>query len=386
MQSSQPSWKASAPVLYFPPDPPLSMEHCSVPILFQITVCKTPSPPSLGSRPFLGPLSGPEPAESDATTFASSCQSTMVGWCQHLLQYWHSSSEPVGDLEMVTGFSCGPKTQLQHWLGWGCSDRAWPLHGHPPGPLLVLRPFPGHFPGSLQQFWCCCGHKQRLFLWQGDKHYPQACISAPSPSPCSTESCPCCRPWQHIRHPFKGGHPWFPARLPFCILLLDLATTIPPLWQISPRVMPISIKSSHAPLDDGATSLNPSPLYPFCWAEVCIFLWKGVNPLPLSTIADPTICLITSQALCASLWDSSASGYSLGIWKFHLFCDIFTIPEVDCLPASFKLVHSFALWAATDPSTFGPGLPTNVQFEPGSISIIKKYLATICAWHLTQGW
>ena len=121
---------------------------------------------------------------------------------------------------------------------------------------------------------------------------------------------------------------------------------------------------------------NPLPLCPHCWAEECIFLWKGINPPPLSTIADPTICLITSQALCASL--QNLSSYGLCIHKFHLFCDIFTVPEVDHLLASFELLHSFAIWAVTDPSTFGPGLPANIWFKPVSVSIVKISSCNLC--------
>ncbi|KAG1759423.1 hypothetical protein EDD22DRAFT_782530, partial [Suillus occidentalis] len=56
--------------------------------------------------------------------------------------------------------------------------------------------------------------------------------------------------------------------------------------------------------------------------------------------------------------------------KFHIFCDIFSIPEPDRLPASFELLHSFALWAMTD-------------LDPG---VICKYLSAVQAWHIAQGW
>ncbi|KAG2748160.1 hypothetical protein P692DRAFT_201715613, partial [Suillus brevipes Sb2] len=60
--------------------------------------------------------------------------------------------------------------------------------------------------------------------------------------------------------------------------------------------------------------------------------------------------------------------YGSGLRKFHIFCDIFSIPEADRLPASFELLHSFALWA------------------PVSVSVARKYLSAIRAWHLAQGW
>ena len=130
--------------------------------------------------------------------------------------------------------------------------------------------------------------------------------------------------------------------------------------------------------------LNPSPLRPHCRADECIFLWKGVNIAPSSTISDPTIQLIAALATRASLCDTSS--YGSGLRKFHLFCDIFTIPESDHLPASFPLLHSFALWAVTDPSMLEPGLAVGVQFEPISVAVVRKYLLAVCAWHIAQGW
>ena len=86
----------------------------------------------------------------------------------------------------------------------------------------------------------------------------------------------------------------------------------------------------------------------------------------------------------ASLWD--AGGYGTGLRKFHLFCDIFSIPESACLPASFELLHSFAIWAVTDPKELSPSLSMKCPFEPVSIDAIRKYLSGVRAWHIAQGW
>ena len=59
---------------------------------------------------------------------------------------------------------------------------------------------------------------------------------------------------------------------------------------------------------------------------------------------------------------------------------------MDRLPASFELLHSFTLWPVTDPATFGPGLSTDIQFKPVSVSVVRKYLAAVRMWHLAQGW
>ena len=130
--------------------------------------------------------------------------------------------------------------------------------------------------------------------------------------------------------------------------------------------------------------LTPSPLHPPCRAEECIFLWKGANTAPASIINDPTIERIAALATRASLRDSSS--YGSGLRKFHLFCDIFTISKSDRLPASFPLLHSFALWTVSDPDTLGPEASTGIPFEPVSVGVARKYLSAIRAWHVAQGW
>ncbi|KAG1760431.1 hypothetical protein EDD22DRAFT_781148 [Suillus occidentalis] len=119
--------------------------------------------------------------------------------------------------------------------------------------------------------------------------------------------------------------------------------------------------TSHTPLHTIS-----SPLRPHCKASERIFLWRGVNSPPPSTIDNPVIQLIASRASRASLRDTA--NYGAGLRKFHLFCDIFSIPESNRLPASFELLHSFVLWA------------------PISVSVARKYLAAIRAWHIAQGW
>ena len=132
--------------------------------------------------------------------------------------------------------------------------------------------------------------------------------------------------------------------------------------------------------------LSPSPLRPACKAAERIFLWQGVNSPPPSTIDNPVIHHIASLASRASLRDTS--GYGSGLRKFHLFCDIFSIPEAERLPASFELLHSFALWAVTDPSPNDPvlSLGDDIPFEPVSVNVARKYLAAVRAWHIAQGW
>ena len=73
--------------------------------------------------------------------------------------------------------------------------------------------------------------------------------------------------------------------------------------------------------------------------------------------------------------------------KFHIFCDVFSISEQSRIPASFELIHSFALWAATDPEAIGPGISLDIPFdETVSVTTVRKYISGIRAWHIAQGW
>ena len=98
----------------------------------------------------------------------------------------------------------------------------------------------------------------------------------------------------------------------------------------------------------------------------------------------PIIQLLAGLASQASLQD--ASGYSSGLRKFHLFCDIFSIPEGAWLPASFELVHSFAILVVTDPKDINLSLAADCPFEPVSIDTVGKYMSGVRAWHIAQGW
>ncbi|KAI0082955.1 hypothetical protein BDY19DRAFT_877984, partial [Irpex rosettiformis] len=125
-------------------------------------------------------------------------------------------------------------------------------------------------------------------------------------------------------------------------------------------------------------------LRPPCPARQRLFQWRGVNTPPASTLPHPILQYLDAQASQASLSDTSS--YGAGLRKFHLFCDIFSVPESARLPASLPVLKSFALWAITDPDPEDPILAGGTPFEPVSITAVRKYLAAVRAWHLAQGW
>lgn len=134
----------------------------------------------------------------------------------------------------------------------------------------------------------------------------------------------------------------------------------------------------------GHMNLIPSPLRPSCPADQRMFRWRGVNTPPPSVLPIPVIQRLADIAAHASLKDPASIGS--GLRKFHIFCDIFSIPETDRLPASLPLLRSFALWAAADPDPADPTLCDGTVFEPVSAKTASKYLSAVKAWHYAQGW
>ena len=168
---------------------------------------------------------------------------------------------------------------------------------------------------------------------------------------------------------------------PMEILRVSSLASHPSSAFVSPTpIVPQQLEvSSH-----GYLEINPSPLHPDCKANKWIFLWKGVNLPPANVINAPVLQFLANLAPRSSIQD--ASSYGSGLRKFHVFCDIFTIPKVDQLPASFPLLHSFALWAIMDPSLLDQEIFKPTQFEPISDNVVQTYLTSICTWHIAQGW
>jgi hypothetical protein len=108
-----------------------------------------------------------------------------------------------------------------------------------------------------------------------------------------------------------------------------------------------------------------------------LFHWKGINTPPLSTIDNAFIQYIECIASRASLWDTAS--YGAGLRKFHVFCNVFSIPEAQRLPASFKVLRSFALWVVTDPDSVDPAIAAAIPIELISVVTARKYPAAIRA-------
>ena len=153
---------------------------------------------------------------------------------------------------------------------------------------------------------------------------------------------------------------------------LVVTTLLPPLLPLDTPSLPLEL-----------LPLLPSSLRPHCRADQRLFLWHGVNTPPPLTLQVPVLEHLASLVSTHSLCDPSS--YGAGICKFHVFCDIFSVPEPDCLPASFALLNSFALWAAADPTHADFSEHADMRFEPVAPTTVRKYLSAIAAWHIVQG-
>ena len=87
--------------------------------------------PFFDSRSLLDPFSDPRHPKLNASDITSYSRSAMVGWCQHNIWHQCCNSKLLGNLEVVTRFPAGPEAAVWHWLGRGCSNRAWLMSCHP---------------------------------------------------------------------------------------------------------------------------------------------------------------------------------------------------------------------------------------------------------------
>jgi hypothetical protein len=153
------------------------------------------------------------------------------------------------------------------------------------------------------------------------------------------------------------------------------------------RVVPLVSKNSSLTgiLEDlGWLQLCLSLFRPECDANQRIFQWRGATPAPTSALSILILQHLAQSALQAFLKD--ASGYGVGLLKFHLFCNVFNIPKEDRLPASYNLLFAFVLWACSSPDPNDPVFMDSTPFKPVSVVTTRKYLSAVQAWHLAQGW
>ena len=390
-RSSEPTWQVGPYLMHLPINS--SVPSYIIPFLPQIQIIPSTSPPTRSRhRGFtLDHQHARDTSQRASLNAFRSHRSGLVGRRQHLLWNRRHYQKLLGRLAVGSWSESWPKATIQHRVGRSCSSRV----GSSPRNIRRL-PVTWALPRAIRQF---RGHRcieQWPFSQPGDERHPEEYIHCfgPAKGPFNSDirpeplQCGGCviqrRRGSLLERLSAGTHPFhsvtsgppFPAHHTIPITVMPVfGTSITPNYS-----------SQQSPgLHEDSPSLRPNyELRPKCKADERIFLWKGVNTPPPSVINDPVIRMLADLASHESLRDTSGPGSA--IKKFHTFCDTFSIPEAQRLPASFEVLHSFALWVVTDPKALDASLVANTRFEPVSIATARKYLSGIRAWHIAQGW
>ncbi|KAF8884477.1 hypothetical protein BD779DRAFT_1536632 [Infundibulicybe gibba] len=357
-RSGQPSRKASPCLMYFPIDPailtldiPFCKDIC-------ITSSKTLPNPWTTSRPIMDSFPITEHAKKCTTSPNGSDRRRLVGRREHLLWNWGSHRISLCNMDVGARLQSRAKAGIRYRMGRSCSCRAWLPHGK--GARSFRRESRSSVPSTFGQRRCSDSGEQRTITQSGNKqgieeHLP---IASEKQDMLIGGIHPLSR--EHRRRTITRGYPNFPPRISESDTLLNFIYSAAPVRQDPILVAVMQDPSSFSPSTREAAGSNSNSGT----------LWVGVNTPPPSTIGH-----------------RNGASYGAGLRKFHIFCDVFSIPEARRLPADFPLLNSFALWAATDPECLGlNSYQLSVQFEPVSVGVVRKYLAAIRAWHLAQGW
>jgi hypothetical protein len=385
-RSCQSPWKASARLLYPPPHQTFSSLSLTFLTELYLTSSQVAHNIISPTRPLVDSLPSTSSPKRGSPNGSRYSRPRLVGRCKYLVWHWHCHRQILRSVEICPRLPGRPKESLRYWLGRSSGSGTWHAP-RDPAPALTRQQ---HI-SAFRQFWDCHGREQRSVQKLGDKQDTQARIFAPSKSQCSAACHICSESRQHFGCPLPRPNRGVSPRLSLGVHPSHRPTPRSPHWQTDSLVATTVFTLTSAPhLPDlsrsanGLLQLRPSPLRPKCKADERIFSWIGVNPPPASTIDNPVIHYLADLANHASLRDTGS--YGSGLRKFHIFCDVFSIPEAQRLPASFQVLHSFALWAATDPESIDPLLHASAQFEPVSVGVVKKYLSAVRAWHIAQGW
>ena len=386
-----PAWKACTHCQYFSAHPPFPSLSCCIRPTFPFPPRETVPKTSTHGRSQMGSA---DPARFSKLLPSSQSRPSrlrVVGGRQYILWdrcgYWW----PMGHLEVVTQHPCRPRSEIRHWMGRGHSCRARFTSCLRTRTARTQERSAELFLSSVRQLGNRLSHHQRSVEKSADKRSAERDLSLISMLECTDNDGACHICPEHIRQPLTRGHRGLPGCIPVgppstgtptshTFKASSDAVLVAPVHSLAPVVPPVANASAAV----ARLELRPSPLRPQCKAEERLFLWIGVNRPPKPTINHPAIETLAALASCASLKD--AMNYGAGLRKYHIFCDTFSIPEAARLPASFSLLHSFALWASATPELLPPEIVNDTQLEPIAVTTTRKYLSAVRAWHIAQGW
>ena len=316
----------------------------------------------------------------------------LVGRCQHILGDWSHHRAILGSLEMGTWHRGWPREGTQHRMGRNSSSQAWlaPTARHHQqgidGQSQLSHPF-----GQLRQHRSSSSHQWWLLTKSEHKWHAKMNLFKSSMTPDNVKDAIHKHKGQHCGPPLMGRCGSLPCYSPACKTMGPSLTSRP----IKP--LNISVGVSFVGLNLAASNPPPctlrsdldikmSPLRPPCPPNRRIFEWKGVHK-------PENHCLTSENSLISYLLECTSehslrysSSYGCGLKKFHVFCNLFSVPEEERLPTSPAILKAFALWATTDPELIDASMPSIGAFETIATNTLYKYLAAIQAWNIMQGW
>jgi len=370
-------WKAGLHCLHLSPNPAIpSFSHQFFTIISRPPF-EAPRSPVHTAGHRVGKVPSPDPAKHDASVASQLSRSRLVGRCQHFIRDWRRNWRLLGGLALGSGLPPWPFIRLQHWLGRSSCRRAWRLSFDSPrtSPPPILSPVPD----SLRQPRGRRDGDERTLPIPRIQRRAQTDLPLAGRGKDFDKDRTRSESRQRLGFLIPWRHPIFSSRLSPGIIA-DSSGSPPSVGlEIAVFMNPTSSPPALPP-----PTLKPSSLRPDCTAKDRLFRWKGVNTPPPSTIINQWMQDRESAVFASSISDPTS--YGAGLKKFHIFCDLFDIPERDRLPVSFDILHSFILWATADATIVSPSSDLARHSNPISESTARHYLAAIRAWHIVQGW
>jgi hypothetical protein len=337
------------------------------------------SPPPISAKGLeVGPISSANYPKHDAIVASGTSRPQLVGGRQHVLRDRCGDWDALGWLALGARVSPRSLIGFQHRVGRGRRDRARSALAYTPG--MAPGPKPAPFPGVFRQRRCHRDSEEGAVPYEGVQRRVKADLPVVGWGWDFTQNRTCPKSRQRIGRAISRRRDLLLKGLPYGVGEGWVGSPFPPAVEVTVFMIASSTPATVSPSHDVGASL----LRPDCNARDRLLRWRGVNTPPQSTIADPWIRGLEAAALAASFSDPAS--YGSGIKKFHTFCDIFSIPEADRLPAPFEVLHSFILWASADADIAALSPSSPPPTAPVAESTVRHYLAAIRAWHLVQGW
>lgn len=370
MRCSLVPWKASSHFGDFLTNPPIFTSTCCIRYILLFRSGEASSSIRRSGRYVLGEIYHPNFTPFAASQTTSTYRRSLVGRRKLLLWGRCIGGKLLGSLEVEGWILCWTKEGARHWLGRSRRHRTWSTATTQCEAIHCSAGFDSS--GTRGQPGSNLGCEPWQISKPGDKPNPERNLLFAGPGTDSFSRYICQIRRQHSRLSISRRCGWLfnkgTSNTPELYAITRSPSQLPHtlVWMMQP-VTP-NLPSATQPL-----AVTPSSLRPNCPASQRVFRWRGANAPPPLVLDNPALNYLAAVATEATFRDPAT--YGAGLRKFHLFCNIFNVQEHDRLPASFVVLHSFALWAAAVPEAIPAHIAAQQPFEPVSVTTARKYLS-----------